>query len=45
MATTEWADHVRTWKSTDSYVSRQLLTKNEPKVRAATILRGMASIA
>lgn len=44
MATTEWADHVRSWKSTDSYISRQLLTKNEPKVRAATILRSMAGV-
>lgn len=44
MATTEWSDHVRKWVSTDSYISRQLLTKNEPKVRAARILRQMAGV-
>jgi phage/plasmid-like protein (TIGR03299 family) len=41
MATTEWSDHVRTWQSTNSYVSRQLLTRQEPKARAGQVLAGM----
>lgn len=41
MATTEWSDHERTWQSTNSYVSRQLLTRQEPKARAGQILSGM----
>ena len=44
MASTEWSDHFRGWNSTDSYVARQLLMKQEPKARSARILREMASI-
>lgn len=44
MATTEWSDHVRESQSTDSYVARQLLRKEEPKARSARILRQMAGI-
>lgn len=43
MATTEWADHVREARTDDSAVSRQLLTKSEPKAKAARILAHMAS--
>lgn len=44
MASTEWSDHVREAQSTDSYISRQLLRKEEPKAKASRILRQMASI-
>lgn len=44
MATTEWADHGRRSLTTSSHVGRQLLRKEEPKTRAASILREMADI-
>lgn len=44
MASTEYSDHFRGVQSPDSYVSRQLLHKEEPKARAARILRKMAGI-
>jgi phage/plasmid-like protein (TIGR03299 family) len=44
MASTEWSDHFRAHSSTDSYVSRQLLRKEEPKARASRVLRSMAGI-
>ena len=44
MATTEWADHSRMYHSTDSYVTRQLLAKQAPKAKAASVLRTMARI-
>lgn len=42
MAATEWSDHHREFRSTDSYVSRQLLGAEPTKTRAASILRQMA---
>ena len=42
MASTEWSDHHRDYISTDSYIARQLLRKEEPKARAARVLRQMA---
>lgn len=44
MAATEWSDHVRTHQSVDSFVSRQLLRKEDNKALAARILRNMAGI-
>lgn len=44
MATTEWADHVRSFQTTDSYVGRQLLRKEDNKALSARILRNMAGI-
>ena len=44
MASTEWADHYRPFRSTDSYVSRQLLSKEPFKARSARVLRGMAGV-
>lgn len=44
MATTEWSDHVRSHQSDDSYVSRQLLRKEDNKALSARILRNMAGI-
>lgn len=44
MASTEWSDHFRGHNSTDSYISRQLLRKEEPKARSARIIRHMAGI-
>jgi phage/plasmid-like protein (TIGR03299 family) len=44
MATTEWSDHVRETQTTDSYVARQLLRKEEPKAKSARILRQMAGV-
>lgn len=44
MATTEWSDHVRKARSRNSFVARQLLSKEEPKARSARILRQMAGI-
>ena len=44
MATTEWSDHYRGHNSTDSFVSRQLLRKEESKARSSRILRAMAGI-
>ncbi|HEY5787527.1 MAG TPA: DUF932 domain-containing protein [Microlunatus sp.] len=44
MATTEWSDHYRTVQNPDTYVSRQLLRVEEPKARAARVLRQMAGI-
>lgn len=44
MASTEWSDHFRNHNSTDSFISRQLLRKEEPKARSARIIRQMAGI-
>lgn len=44
MASTEWADHHRSFNSDDSYISRQLLQKQAPKARAASVLRSMARL-
>lgn len=44
MASTEWSDHFRSHNSTDSFISRQLLRKEEPKARSARIIRQMAGI-
>lgn len=44
MASTEWSDHFRDTQSADSFVSRQLLRKEEPKARSARILRQMAGV-
>lgn len=44
MAVTEWADYYRSHLTTDSFVSRQLMEKQEPKARAARILRDMARL-
>ena len=44
MATTEWNDHYRAHQSADSFVSRQLLQKEDGKARSARILRHMAGI-
>lgn len=44
MASTEWADHYRAHQSTDSYIGRQLLNKQAPKVKAASVLRSMARL-
>ena len=44
MASTEFSDHYRGHNSTDSFVSRQLLRKEEPKARSSRILRNMAGI-
>lgn len=44
MATTEWSDHHREAQTTDSFVARQLLRKEEPKARSARILRQMAGV-
>jgi phage/plasmid-like protein (TIGR03299 family) len=44
MASTEWSDHFRGHNSTDSFISRQLLRKEEPKARSARIIRQMAGI-
>jgi len=44
MASTEWSDHHRSHTTNDSYVSRQLLRKEEPKARAARVLRSMAGV-
>ena len=44
MASTEWSDHFRAHTSNDSFISRQLLRKEEPKARASRVLRAMAGI-
>jgi phage/plasmid-like protein (TIGR03299 family) len=44
MAATEWSDHLRSYNSADSYVSRQLLRKEAPKARAFRVVRQMAGI-
>jgi len=44
MASTEWADHYRSYRSDDSYIGRQLLLKQAPKARAAAVLRSMAKV-
>ena len=44
MATTEWSDHSREAQTTDSFVARQLLRKEEPKAKSARILRQMAGV-
>jgi phage/plasmid-like protein (TIGR03299 family) len=44
MATTEWSDHYRGHANASSYIGRQLLRKEEPKARAARILRNMAGV-
>jgi phage/plasmid-like protein (TIGR03299 family) len=44
MASTEWSDHYRQHASADSLIARQILRKEEPKARAARILRTMAGI-
>ena len=44
MASTEWSDHFRSHNSNDSFISRQLLRKEEPKARSSRVLRQMAGI-
>ena len=44
MASTEWSDHYRAHNNADSFVSRQLLRKEEPKARSSRILRQMAGV-
>ena len=44
MASTEWSDHFRAHQSNDSFISRQLLRKEEPKARSSRVLRQMAGI-
>jgi phage/plasmid-like protein (TIGR03299 family) len=44
MAVTEWADYYRAHLSPDSFVGRQLTEKQEPKAKAARILRDMARL-
>jgi phage/plasmid-like protein (TIGR03299 family) len=44
MAVTEWADYYRAHLTPDSFIARQLMEKQEPKARAARILRDMARL-
>jgi len=44
MAATEWSDHYREARTDDSYVARQLISKEPNKVNAARIVRQMAGI-
>ena len=44
MASTEWSDHFRRHDNNDSFISRQLLRKEEPKARSSRVLRQMAGI-
>ncbi len=44
MASSEWSDHVRGYRSVDSYVTRQLLRKEPTKTKAAMILTEMAGV-
>lgn len=44
MASSEWSDHVRGYRTVDSYVTRQLLRKEPTKTKAAMILTEMAGV-
>lgn len=44
MATSEWSDHLRDHRTTDSYISRQLLGREDNKAKAVKILSAMAGI-
>ena len=44
MATTEWSDHYRGTLTGETYAARQLLRVEEPKAKAARVLRQMAGI-